>query len=152
MRRIWRPSNSFSRGSRLATIVPVQAALWQPPLLHIGSYAVTRRDAFSNGLFAQPGSQPLALRYRPHDLRRDARGQDAENPAARLDLCEYDFVLLVESGPVPPERPAGIRRIASGASFELFRVEPVAAGCPQWLNRSPAPKARQENGKGQPDE
>jgi hypothetical protein len=124
----------LSPGSRLATIAPVESALRRPPLLHIGSYAVTWRDAFANGLFADPSSQPLRLVHRPRDLLQGVPDQETDNPWPSLDLCELDFVLLVEPEHVALERPPGILRITKGGSFELFRVEPLAAGCPQRLN------------------
>lgn len=130
-----------TKGSRVASFVVVPCERhWEPPRLqHIGSFATSRREAFSNDQFSRSEGHLLRLRYGDGSVIRPMpEAQVMSEPCARwnkptlnealkqLSWAHVDYLWLIDvpPGQVPPD-PQLALRWQRGRSF-LFEVN--AAG------------------------
>ena len=103
-------------GARVATLMSAPAFPWllNPPIDHISTLLVVHKDAFVNGLFAEPGAQVVMPRYNldtafykfPSSTYRLETVEQRQQVLQSLPLDRFDWVYLVGAkdfaGTMPP--------------------------------------------------
>jgi hypothetical protein len=107
----------IDHGARVATLMSAPAFPWllNPPIDHISTLLVVEKDAFVNGLFAEPGAQVVMPRYNldtpfyrfPSSTYRLNTTEERQRVLQTLPLDRFDWVYLVGAkdfaGAVPPQ-------------------------------------------------
>lgn len=111
-----------------------------PPINHLGSMAVVRRDALVNGLFVYPSQQVLRYRYPSYaatiedgfppypnifDLKDVKRDKVDADVFAHADPRVFQYVLLFNADAFSVKRPDNVQRIASDGGHVLYRIAPL---------------------------
>ena len=127
------------RGARVAVLTPWACSDrdWRrTPMNHLGSYAITRRDAFTNTLWATPGGHLTRVRYNldtpfhgdPSQVVRvgDCPGHaDAAFAAAlgRIPRDRFDFIWVLKSSLVRMPPVAAGRLVHADANSRLYAID-----------------------------
>jgi hypothetical protein len=150
--------DQVERGSRVAVAVGGHCSPWPLPRSdHLGSMAIVRREAFVNDQWYLPGSVSLTVRY-------PAAGRYAADPSQFLPAGQcgpealanwmgglpspaFDFVWLLETGPMPAAFAHEWRLVAEAPGSRLYRkTENLSRGANQHPALSPQEAAQQRNG------
>jgi hypothetical protein len=97
--------SKVDHGARVATLMAAPAFPWllNPPIDHISTMLVVHKDAFVNGLFAEPGAQVVMPRYNrdtpfykfPSSTYRLNTTVERERVLQTLPLDRFDWMYLV---------------------------------------------------------
>jgi len=128
------------RGARVAVAVGGKCRFWPLPRSdHLGSMAIVRREAFANDQWFLPGSVSLIVHYPlagsyasdpsqflPND---GCAPEDLAAWVQRLPATAFDYMWLLETGPVAARLTTGWVLVAQGPDSRLYRKErPYRAG------------------------
>ncbi|GAC1426456.1 MAG: hypothetical protein NVSMB6_26750 [Burkholderiaceae bacterium] len=134
--RILAAIDLIAPGSRVAVLAgtPKTPALSIPPIEHLGNLAVIRKDAFVNSLFAQPGQQPIVLKYVPsknfsvspsHSFRISEKNIGKVDPFKRMPpLDRFDYVMMMNEDIFAKTVPAQLTPLYRDHVVSLFKVAP----------------------------
>jgi hypothetical protein len=123
-------------GSRVAVLAATfeTPSLPNPPVEHMGNLAVIRKDAFVNSLFAQPGQQPLVIKYVPgKDFWATPSQSFRIKPgkAGKIDpfenippLDRFDYVLMIHEELFAKTVPPQLTPVYRNGVASLLKVTP----------------------------
>lgn len=127
------------RGARVAVLTPwvCPSRDWRrTPMNHLGSYAITRRDAFTNTLWATPGGHLTRVKFNldtpfhgdPSQvvLVGDCRGYDvAAFPAAvaAVPRDRFDFIWILKSSLVTMPPVSGADLVYADDNSQLYAID-----------------------------
>lgn len=127
------------RGARVAVLTPwaCPSRDWRrTPMNHLGSYAITRRDAFTNTLWATPGGHLTRVRYNldtpfhgdPSQVVRvgGCPGHaDAAFPAAlaAVPRDRFDFIWILKSSLVAMPPVSGADLVYADDNSRLYAID-----------------------------
>ena len=113
--------DKIERGARVATLMSAPTFPWllNPPIDHISTLLVVHKDAFVNGLFAEPGAQVVTPRYNldtdfykfPSSTYRLDTNEDRQEVLLSLPLERFDWVYLVGAKDFGDKLPPALRLV-----------------------------------------
>lgn len=113
--------DKIDHGARVATLMSAPAFPWlrSPPIDHISTLLVVQKDAFVNGLFAEPGAQIVLPRYNldtqfykfPSSVYRQNTNQQRRDVLHSLPLDHFDWVYLVGAKDFGDQLPPALQLV-----------------------------------------
>lgn len=131
------------RGARVAVLTPWACSEqdWRrTPMNHLGSYAITRRDAFTNTLWATPGGHLTRVRY---NLDTDFHGDPSQvvrvgncpghsdaaftEALARIPRDRFDFIWVLKSSLVRMPAVEQGRLVYADMDSRLYAIDQASS-------------------------